>query len=158
MTINAGGKLEITGTNAWSALSPLNNTFTFALLSTVEYSAAGNQVVRVASEFRTVATSNEYYGNLIMSTSGIKSLNVAAPILRVKNDLTISGTAVFNPNAATSNIYVGGSWFNYNQSGFTEAGSVVWFDNSAGVAGSQFINCPGEKYLLLFDSLILIIF
>lgn len=50
------------------ALSPLNNTFTFALLSTVEYSAAGNQVVRVASEFRTVATSNEYYGNLIMWT------------------------------------------------------------------------------------------
>lgn len=90
--------------------------------------------------------------------SGIKSLNVAAPILRVKNDLTISGTAVFNPNAATSNIYVGGSWFNYNQSGFTEAGSVVWFDNSAGVAGSQFINSAGEKYLLLFDSLILIIF
>ncbi|MBK9415548.1 MAG: T9SS type A sorting domain-containing protein [Bacteroidetes bacterium] len=148
MTINAGGKLEITGTNAWSALSPLNNTFTFALLSTVEYSAAGNQVVRVASEFRTVATSNEYYGNLIMSTSGIKSLNVAAPILRVKNDLTISGTAVFNPNAATSNIYVGGSWFNYNQSGFTEAGSVVWFDNSAGVAGSQFINCPGGEVFI----------
>lgn len=145
LVVNSGGKLEITGTNAWSALAATNNTFNFVAGSTEEYSAAGNQLVRVAIEFGSTAINNKY-GYLILSNSGNKTTSTN---LYVKNDLTISGSAVFIPFATSTN-FVGGSWYNYNQSGFTEGATVFRFDNGASIG--QSINCPGgEVFYTLFQ-------
>lgn len=147
LTVNSGGKLEITGTNAWSSLSPTNNTFNFASGSTEEYSASGPQTVRVATEFGGI-TAPFQYGNLIVSNSGNKTCTVAG--LYVKNDLTISGSAVLIP-VVSSTIFVGGSWYNWGQAGFTENLSTVRFNNASSVG--QSINCPGgEVYYILIQN------
>lgn len=140
LTVNSGGKLEITGTAAWSALSPTNNTFNFASGSTEEYSAAGAQIVRVASEFGGITAAYQY-GNLIVSNSGNKSCTLTD--LYVKNDLTISGSAVLIPTS-TSYVYVGGSWYNWGQAGYTESTTIVSFNNGASIG--QNINCPGGEF------------
>jgi hypothetical protein len=143
--INSGGKLDITGTPAFSSLATTNNMFNFAAGSTVEYSAAGAQQVRVKTEFGT--TTNQEYGNLILSNSGLKSTNYApSPNLYVKNDLTISGSAILDPNPGTSIIFLGGNWLNYNATGFAEKTTTVRFTGSS----MQTISCPGgEVYNVL---------
>ena len=144
MVINSGGKLDITGTPAWSALGTTNNSFTFNNNSTVEYSAAGNQIVRVKGEFALGLTVLQEYGHLNLSGSGNKSTTLTG--LFIKNNLTISGSAILDPNPALSVIYFGGNWINYNQSGFSEKTTTV---NVYG-NGLQTITCPGgETYNIL---------
>ncbi len=142
LTINSGGKLNITGTPAWSTLGLVNNSFTYNNGSTVEYSAAGTQIVRVRSEFGG-AVLNGYY-DLILSNTGMKSTLFTQ--LWVRNDLTITSSAILDPNPAINDILVGGNWINYNQSGFSEKNSTVWFNGSA----LETITCPGgEVYNIL---------
>ncbi len=140
LVVNSGGELEITGINAWSALAATNNTFNFASGSTEEYSATGNQLVRVSSEFGLATALNNQYGHLILSNSGNKTTTLTN--LYVKNDLTISGSAVFIPFATSIN-WVGGNWYNYNQAGFTEGATTIRFNNLASIG--QSINCPGGE-------------
>ncbi len=139
LTINAGGKLDINGTAAWSALSTTNNTFTFSNTSTVEYSATGVQIVRVAAEFGGAA--NNQYGYLICSGSGLKSTTTAGP-LYVRSDLTITGTAVLDPNPTGMNIFVGGNWINYSETGFLEKTTTLYL-NGTGLL--QTVTCPGGE-------------
>ena len=142
LTINNGGRLDITGTPAFSSLSVTNNSYIFNNGSTVQYSAAGNQAVRVASEFGGAAI-NRYF-NLILSGSGLKSTSLTN--LYTRNDLTITGTAILDPNPVTSNILVGGNWLNYNAVGFSEKTTTVYMTG----AGLQTITCPGgEVYNIL---------
>ena len=142
--INSGGKLDITGTPAWSALGTTNNSFTFNNNSTVEYSAAGNQTVRVRFEFALAPSTAQEYGHLTLSGSGNKSTTITG--LYVKNNLTITGSAVLDPNPVTSSIWFGGDWINYNQSGFSEKTTTVFVYG----AGLQTITCPGgEIYNIL---------
>ncbi len=142
LNVNNGGRLNITGTPAWSTLGLVNNSFNYNNGSTVEYSAAGTQIVRVRSEFGGAAI-NGYY-NLILSNTGLKSTTLTQ--LWVRNDLTITGSAILDPNPAINDILVGGNWINYNQSGFSEKNSTVWFNGSA----LETITCPGgEVYNIL---------
>ena len=142
--INSGGKLDITGTAAFSSLGVTNNSYTFNLGSTVEYSAAGTQIVRVKSEFAAVPTVSQEYGNLILSNSGLKSTTLSG--LYVKNDLTISGAAVLDPNPTACLIFLGGNWLNYNATGFAEKTTTVYINGG----GIQTISCPGgEVYNIL---------
>ena len=142
LTINNGGRLDITGTPAFSSLSVTNNSYIFNNGSTVQYSAAGNQAVRVASEFGGAAI-NRYF-NLILSGSGLKSTSLTN--LYTRNDLTITGSAILDPNPVTSNILVGGNWLNYNAVGFSEKTTTVYMTG----AGLQTITCPGgEVYNIL---------
>jgi hypothetical protein len=139
LIINAGGKLELTGTPAWSTLSATNNSYNFGNNSTVEYSASGTQLVRVASEFSAAAPVTARYGHLILSGSGNKSTSLTN--LYVKNDLTITGSAVLDPNPAINAILVGGNWNNYNATGFSEKTSYVWLNGTS----PQLITCPGGE-------------
>ena len=142
LTINNGGRLNIIGTPAWSALGIANNSFTYNNGSTVEYSAAGAQNVRVRSEFGG-AVLNGYY-NLILSNTGLKSTNFTQ--LWVRNDFTITGSAILDPNPTASDILVGGNWSNYNLTGFIEKTTTVFMNGS----GLQTITCPGgEVYNIL---------
>jgi hypothetical protein len=146
LTINAGGKLDINGTLAWSALSPTNNTFTFQQNSTIEYSAAGPQLVRVAAEFAAGSPVPQQYGYLILNGTGLKSTSTAGP-LWIKNDLLITGSAILDPNPNVLNIFVGGNWFNYNETGFLEKSTTVYMN---GTNPTQMITCPGgEVYYTL---------
>lgn len=143
LTINNGGKLEITGTPAFSSLSTTNNTYLFNNGSTVEYSAAGTQNVRVRSEFGGAVLSG--YFNLILSNTGLKSTSLSG--LWVRNDLTITGSAILDPNPNVNDILVGRHWINYNSAGFDEKNSTVWMNGST---GPQTITCPGgEVYNIL---------
>jgi hypothetical protein len=154
MTVNSGGKLEINGTAAFSTLSTTNNTFSFASGSTVEYSAAGAQTVRTSAEFTVaapVANQPYDYGHLTLSNSGAKTISVAGT-LYVKNNLTISGTAVFTPYVGSS-LEIMGSWYDWDQAGFTENGTTVKFTNLVSVG--QSINCiaaAGETFNSLTQS------
>jgi hypothetical protein len=139
LTVNNGGKLEITGTAAFSALGITNNAYTFNNGSTVEYSAAGTQNVRVRSEFTSTNNALSGYYNLICSNTGLKQTLLID--LWVRNDLTISGSAVLDPNPAINTIYVGGNWLNYNQSGFNEKNTTVQVNGT----GTQNITCPGGE-------------
>ena len=142
LTINNLGRLDITGTPAWSSLGIVNNTYIYNIGSTIEYSANGNQAVRVASEFG--GSANSRYWNLVLSNSGNKSTSLND--LWIRNNLTISGTSVLDPNPANSVIYVGGNWLSYNQAGFSEKSTAVWINGSA----LQTITCPGgEIYNIL---------
>ena len=139
LTINIGGKLDITGPPAFSSLSTTNNSYIFMPGSTVEYSALGNQNVRVRSEFAVVPVANNGYYNLILSGSGNKSTTLTN--LWVRNDLTITGSAILDPNPAINNILIGGNWLNYNSIGFSEKTSTVFING----AGLQTITCPGGE-------------
>jgi hypothetical protein len=142
LQINSGGKLDITGSPAWSSLGTFNNTFNFANGSTVEYSSNGFQLVRVRSEFGG-AVNNGYY-NLILSNSGSKATQLTD--LWVRNDILITGSAWLDPSPVNSNIFIGGNWTNYNSSGFLEKNTICYFNG----AGLQSINCPGgEVYYTL---------
>lgn len=141
LVINSGGKLDITGTAAFSSIGPTNNSYTFNSGSTVEYSAAGAQTIRInaATEFGAASTT---YGNLNLSGSGIKSTSVAG-ILTIKNNLTISGSAVLSTFAAAAQIQVGGDWTNYSETGFVEQTTTVSFNSSPPVP--QSITCSGGE-------------
>ena len=139
LTINNGGKLELTGTPAFSSLGTTNNTYIFNNGSTVEYSAAGNQNVRVRSEFAVAPIATNGYYNLILSNSGNKATSLTN--LYARNDLTISGSAILDPFPVTSNIFVGGNWLNYNSVGFSEKTTTVWINGG----GLQTITCPGGE-------------
>ncbi len=145
LTVNSGGKLDITGTPAWSSLAGnigSNNSFIYNNGSTVEYSAAGTQTVRVRSEFGGAAL-NGYY-NLILSNTGNKSTTLTD--LWVRNDITITGSAILDPNPANSLIFIGGNWSNYNQTGFAEKSTTVYFNGAL----LETISCPGgEVYNIL---------
>ena len=139
LTINNGGKLDITGTPAFSSLSTTFNSYIFMPGSTVEYSALGNQNVRVRSEFALAQVANNGYYNLILSGSGNKSTSFTN--LWIRNDLTITGSAILDPNPVTSFILVGGNWLNYNSVGFSEKTTTVYING----LGLQTITCPGGE-------------
>ena len=145
LTVNNMGKLELTGTPAFSSLGTTNNSYIFNNGSTVKYSAAGNQNVRVRSEFALAPLPINGYYNLILDSSGNKTTSFTD--LWIRNDLTIMGSAILDPIAGTpSNIYVGGNWLNYNSIGFNEKTTTV----VANGTGLQTITCPGgEVYYVL---------
>ncbi|TSA51154.1 MAG: T9SS C-terminal target domain-containing protein, partial [Sphingobacteriales bacterium] len=131
LTISSGGKLNITGTGAFTAFSNTNNVYTLNAGSTVEYSAAGNQ---------TIETGVGNYSNLICSGSGNKTPNAT---LTVSKDLSISGSAKLVP-PSSNQINIGGNWTDYGTLGFTEgSASTVTFNG----ATTQTITCPsGEDF------------
>jgi len=150
--VNNGGKLEITGTLAFSAFATPEatnlNFYLFKEGSTVEYSALGAQTIKTSSDFGSVGINNaesQYY-NLIISGSGAKTFS---SIMGVRNDLTITNSAGAAVLAASNNINLGGNWINYNQTGFTEGNltQLVTFNrNPVAVTNSnQTITCPGGE-------------
>ncbi|MCX6290527.1 MAG: hypothetical protein NT126_02030, partial [Bacteroidetes bacterium] len=159
LIVNAGGTLELTGVDTvgvgypFYPFSTTNNGFSFASGSTVIYSGAGNQWLRVKSEFAGVPTTSQEYGNLILSGSGNRP---TVTDLYVKNNLTISGTSILNPSSA-SVIFVGGDWTNYNETGFNEQLTTIRFNGAPGTDATQLptqtINCPGGEvfYKLIFN-------
>ncbi|HMO34369.1 MAG TPA: hypothetical protein PKE07_15335, partial [Lacibacter sp.] len=113
-TVQAGGRLELTGTNGISAFSTSNNTITLEPGSIVEYRAAGNQSVLANAAFP--------YSQLIISGTGVKTVATgtgsvsSSVILNNGASLTVASgaslglggaaTAVLEPNAR---LTVGGT-------------------------------------------------
>jgi len=143
LVVNSGGTLEVTGvmnvgTEPFYPFSPTNNVFTFNNGSTVNYSGPGNQTVRVnsATDFG-VGLLNSYY-NVIFSNLGIKT---TTGNMTARNDLTISGSAVLDPFAAATTISLGGTWTDYDATGYNEKNTQVTFNGNA----TQYVNCSGGE-------------
>ncbi|MCH7534972.1 MAG: T9SS type A sorting domain-containing protein, partial [Bacteroidetes bacterium] len=82
------------------------------------------------------------YHHLKLSTSGTKTVQTAD--LDVNGDLTISGTAVLDINANTSDITLAGNWSNATAAGLTEGTQTVTLDGT----GTQTItNTSGTETL-----------
>src|SRR6185436_5218899 len=107
---------------------------------TVEYSAAGNQAIKVASDFG--GGSNNQYFNLILSGTGTKSTTGLMP---VKNNIDITGgSCVLNPGSF--NIQLGGNWTSYGSTGFTEGFVTVTVNGTS----DQFITTTGGEVFYNF--------
>ena len=62
----------------------------------------------------------------------------------MKNDLTITGSAVLDPNPINITIFLGGNWTNYNETGFNEGAVTLQMNGASNV---QSITCPGGEVL-----------
>ncbi|MFM7216742.1 MAG: T9SS type A sorting domain-containing protein [Bacteroidota bacterium] len=150
-TVKNGGKLELTGAQGFPAgtanWSTTNNRYNFETGSTVEYSFAGNQSVLQQSDFVSSVTFQNYYWHLVISGSGTKTIRPGTMIAR--GDITITGgSAVLDQNTSGPDIRIGGSWSNYNQSGFAESTNPlrsVKFTSYTGSTAIQLITCPGGE-------------
>jgi type IX secretion system substrate protein len=112
-TLKVGGVLGLT-TGIFNASASGN---------TVEYNGTGAQTI--------ISPASSTYFNLAASTSGTKT---TAASLDINGDLTISGTAILDVNANTSDLTVAGNWSNSGT--FTQGGQTVTLDGAA----SQTIN------------------
>jgi hypothetical protein len=143
LTVANGATLKIGGTNPL----PTNySTHVIGTTSTVDYAGAAQTV--------TVPNSSQTYGNLTLSGSGVKTLQVG--MTSISNNLTLSGTASAtgvvglavsgNIDIQTSSTFsagafthtVGGTWTNSGT--FVSTGSTVNFNgsNSASISSSNF--------------------
>jgi hypothetical protein len=154
LRVMTGGTLEITGSPGFNtALFTSNSTYDIQNGSFTEFSAAGAQNVPIIP----VSTSNygassNAYGYLKMSGTGLK-LMFNSGIHRIVNDLNIvnsAGTPVLDCN--NQPIVLGGHWYNYSQTGFTEGSGTVTVNGSS----TQTINCPGGEayYKLVYGKLL----
>lgn len=161
--VQNGGKLELTGvgfpigTLNWAFSSTSNNYYDFNAGSTVEYSANAPQTVLTREHFRTFCNQNpipincssiedNQYWNLVVSGSGLKTIRTSVLPLTIRRDLTILGNAILNQDANDVDIYIGGNWTNYNQSGFLESTDttkqVRFFGSFLSISN---ITCPGGE-------------
>lgn len=149
ISIQNGGKLELIGlgfpigTLNWSTT---NNRYDFAVGSTIEYSAQAAQNVLTQSNFVATTSPNNQYWHLIVSGSGIKTIWASVQPLAARGNLTITGSAILNQSTNAVDIWVGGNWTNYNQSGFQESTNniraVRFYGNNF---PTQEIFCPGGE-------------
>lgn len=158
----AGGRLELTGTTGFPAgtanfvsTAASFNSYDFALSSTVEYSAPGNQSVLTQNDFTSSGGVQSQYGSLVASGTGIKTIRVGT--LSVRANLTITGQAVLDQEVNDPNILVSGNWFNYNQIGFTESTNTTRYvqfnTTSTNPVAVATITCPGgEEFFNLLIS------
>ncbi len=132
-TMEDGSWLEIqgmsTGNITWDNFSTTNNVMSLLDGSTIEYSRAGGQLIPNIIEYR----------NLIVNTSGNKTVSPTLGVLRIHEDLTIADAAVLQPNS--NDVHISGSWNNYDDVGFNESGISVTFDDASGIS---VLSCTGS--------------
>ena len=160
--VNAGGRLELTGTTGfpagtanWSAVVGCNNGYDFAANSTVEYSAPGNQIVLTQNDFLSSGGAQSQYWHVIASGTGTKTIRVGT--LGIKGNITITGQAVLDQEVNDPNILVSGNWFNYDKAAFTESTNITRYvqfnTTSTNPVAVATITCPGgEEYFNLLIS------
>lgn len=142
--VQNGGVLDLMGSGGFyfPTWNIQNNIYSFLPGSTVIYSSNSVQTVLQQTNFN-ITSPNFQYSNLIISGSGIKVINPG--ILTVRNNLTISGSAILDQEVNDPKILIGGNWTNYNQVGFTEStntSSYVRFINNNPI---QQIFCSGGE-------------
>lgn len=155
LRIMPGGTMEVTGTSGFNAALPtINNTYDIQSGSFFEYSGSGNQNVALipASSSTAFGNSTNAYGYLKISGSGIKN-QFNSGNYNIANDLNIVNTTG-SPTLASNNQTIrmlGGSWYNYNTTGYDEQLATVVFLGSV----TQTINTPGGErfYRLTFSKL-----
>lgn len=136
--------LEVYGKILLTGAAPHINCVTASFYpgSTMEYGGSGNQTF--ATEAGASITPITTYRNLIFSGSGNKT---APANFQVKEDITISGSAVLVMGSRTADIT--GDWTSYGQAGLNEGTSTINFDST----GAQSINTTGgENFYVLRKS------
>ncbi|MEP7163325.1 MAG: hypothetical protein ABI741_01460 [Ferruginibacter sp.] len=140
----AAFKLDLHGNLILTGASPYIQSLEINIFpgSIIEYAGAGNQSFVNASYAGAVPINT--YRNLVLSGSGNKT-----PLANfdVKEDITISGSAVLVMGSRTADIT--GDWTSYGAAGLNEGTSTVNFDST----GAQTINTTGgESFYVLRKS------
>lgn len=141
LTIENGGKLEITGAN-------LGNTWDFSNTGTITYIIQSGSTIEYSSNTSQNIPGNLFnYHHLIKSGAGTATLTSAAT---VNGNFTIS-SGVFNISENNYTLNIGGNWLN-NATFTPHIGSVIFFGNqhsninNGGLSvGKRFYNIEVDK-------------